>query len=54
VAEKPLEDIVRYTGAGVAEVGVTVYGRTADIHSDMSGVDRFEQFFLVRKGIDEK
>jgi hypothetical protein len=38
-------------GANVAQVNVIVYGRTADIHADVAGVDGGKKFFFTSQGI---
>ena len=49
--EKLYEYIICHTWTGVSEVCVTVDGRTADIKSHVSFVDRLEDLFLSRKRI---
>ena len=54
VAQMPEElekHIVSHSRPGVAQMGVAVNGRAADIHSDMSRMHRNEKFFLARKSI---
>ena len=43
--------IVGYSRPGVAQMGVAVYGRAADIHTHMTFMDRFEKFLVLGKGV---
>lgn len=54
VAEMPqklLQDIIRNSRTCMPEMGVAIYGRSADIHSDTAFIYRYELFFLSGKGI---
>jgi hypothetical protein len=48
VAEK---DVERNGGAGVAEMGIAVNGRTTDVKPDAVGMQRDECFFLSTAGV---
>ena len=48
VHQIPVEYVERDCRAGVSQMGVTVHGRTADIHAYVSFVQRFEGFFVTR------
>jgi hypothetical protein len=54
MAQEFEKHVVGYAGAGVAEVGVTIYGGAADIHPDVTGIYRFEDFLVTCKGICEE
>ena len=45
------QDVVRDAGTGVSEMGVAVDSRPADVHADMAGIDRNEEFFFPGQGI---
>ncbi len=51
VPQQLAEDIVSYTWPRVPQMGIPVYGRAANIHSDMARVDGHEKFLSARKGI---
>jgi hypothetical protein len=51
VLEEFHEYIVSHTRTCMSEVRIAINGRSADIKSDMSLVDRLEDLFLSRKGI---
>ena len=51
VLQEAEQDVVRDAGTGVSEMGVAVDGRPADVHADMAGIDRNEEFFFPGQGI---
>ena len=53
VLEQAVQPIVGDARTGVAQVGVAVDGRAADIQADTARMDRFEKFLLVRQGIED-
>ena len=54
VAEQFAQHIVGHARAGMAEMGVAVDGRAADIHAYVAGVDRLEQLFASGQGIGDE
>ena len=51
VAEKLLENVEGHAGACMSQVGISVHGRAADIHSDMTRSDRYKLFLPPGHGI---
>ena len=45
--EKLEQHVIGHAGSGMAEVGVAIHGRTANIHAHVSRMDRDEQFFFM-------
>ena len=41
------QHVIGHAGSGMAEVGVAIHGRTANIHTHVSRMDRDEQFFFM-------
>ena len=54
MAEEPDEHVVGHAGTGMAEVGVTVNGRSADVYAHVSRIHRNEEFLAAAKGIRKK
>jgi hypothetical protein len=51
--EEFYKNVIRHTGAGMAEMCIAIDGRTADIKTHMTLVKRSEQLFLSRKRIGD-
>ena len=49
----PVDDVEAHEGAAVAEVRGAVDGRSADVHPDKAGVERFEVDLLAAEGVVE-
>ena len=47
------QNVVGHARTGMAEMGVAVDRRTADIHADMAFMDRLEQFLGAGEGIGQ-
>ena len=45
--------VISHSRPRMAEMGVAINGRAADIHPDMARMHRLEKLFLVRKGIGQ-
>ena len=45
MTQKLAENIVCYTGTGMSKMRIPIYGRTADIHPHMAGVNRYKKLF---------
>ena len=54
VAQQALQHVIGHARTGMAEVGVAVNGRAADIHAGVTGMDRNEKLLLVSQGIGKK
>ena len=51
VLEQAEQDIVRHSRTGVTQVGISVHGGAAHVHSYMALVNGFEEFLVPGKGI---
>ena len=51
VLEKAEQDVVGDARPGVAEVGFTIDGWTADVHPDVAGMYGCEEFLFAGKGV---
>ena len=45
--EKLEQHVIGHAGSGMAEMGVAIHGRAANIHTHVSRMDRDEQFFFM-------
>ena len=51
VAEEFAQHVIGHARTGMAEVGVAIDGRAADIHAHMAGMDRLEKFLAAGQRI---
>ena len=54
MSEEFEEHVICHSRSGMSQMGISVDGRTADVHSYVTGIHRDEEFFLTRQGICQK